>query len=89
MDFFTGIFAFLLIWWTALFIVLPLWVRQPDRHEAGHMPGAPENPYLFKKFLVTTGLSAIIWLFLFVAVESRIIDFRAISFAMIEEDSQR
>jgi predicted secreted protein len=85
MDWFTGIIAYLLIWWTALFTVLPLWVKPAER-QGGNMAGAPENPLLFKKFLVTTGLSAMIWLALFVAIKSNLIDFRAQSVAMKQED---
>lgn len=88
MDWFTGFVAFLIIWWTALFTVLPLWVR-PAVKEGGNMPGAPENPHLFKKFLVTTGLSAMIWLALFVAIKSNLIDFRAQSVAMKQEDENK
>lgn len=86
MDWFTGVIAFLLIWWTSLFAVLPLWVRQAEQRGEGHMPGAPENPLLFKKFLVTTAVSAMIWLILFVLVQSNLIDFRALSMAMMKED---
>lgn len=88
MDWFTGIVAYLIIWWTALFTVLPFWVRAA-KHETGHMAGAPENPQLFKKFLVTTGLSAIIWLALFVAIKSNLIDFRAQSVVMKQEDETK
>lgn len=89
MDFFTGIIAFLLIWWTALFMVLPLWVRQPEKHAQGHMPGAPEKPLLLKKFWVTTGLAAVLWLGLFAAVKAEIIDFRGMAMQMAEEDVKR
>lgn len=88
MDWFTGIVAYLIIWWTALFTVLPFWVRTAQ-HQPGHMAGAPENPRLFKKFLVTTGLSAMIWLVLFVAIKSNLIDFRAQSVAMKQEDENK
>ncbi|MBU0800968.1 MAG: DUF1467 family protein [Alphaproteobacteria bacterium] len=89
MDFFTGLMAFLIIWWTALFMVLPLWVRQPAKHQTGHMPGAPEHPHLMRKALVTTGVSAMIWLVVFGLIQLKIIDFRAISVAMTQEDETR
>jgi predicted secreted protein len=89
MDWFTGIVSYFLIWWTALFMVLPFWVRTPDKPEQGHMPGAPENPHLLRKFLVTSVLSAMIWLVVFGLSQARIIDFRAIAAQMVEEDESR
>lgn len=51
-------------WWMALFIVLPIGVRSLD--EAGHAAdgserGAPEAPNLAKKALWATGLAAAFW----------------------------
>lgn len=86
MDLFTGIIAFLLIWWTALFTVLPFWVRQPEKRGEGHMPGAPDNPMLLKKFIVTTVLSAVIWLVVFILIKVEIFDARGIAMMMAEED---
>lgn len=86
MDLFTGVIAFLLIWWTALFTVLPFWVRQPEERGEGHMPGAPENPLLLKKFIVTTVLSGVIWLGVFWLVEAEVFDARAAAMMMAEED---
>lgn len=86
MNLFTGIIAFLLIWWTALFAVLPLWVRPSQESGRGHMAGAPENPMLLKKFIVTTILSAVLWLGLFALVEAELFDFRGLAMMMAEED---
>lgn len=88
MDWFTGIVAYLIIWWTALFTVLPLGIKTAQTQD-GIMPGAPEAPHLLKKFLVTTVLSAMIWLGLFVAIKSNLIDFRAQSVAMKLEDEKQ
>jgi predicted secreted protein len=66
MDFVGGLVAFVIIWVVALFVVLPFGVRQPDRSEEGHMPGAPDNPRIGLKFAVTTGIAAIFWAVLYV-----------------------
>lgn len=89
MDWFTGLVAFLIIWWTALFTVLPFWVRQPEKTELGHMPGAPENPHLKRKFIATTVVASVVWLILFILVKIELVDFRGIAMTMIEEDLGR
>lgn len=89
MDLFSGIVAFFLIWWTALFTVLPFWVRTPEKPQEGHMTGAPENPHLKRKFIATTIVSAVIWLIIFGLGEARIIDFRSIAAQMAQEDETK
>ena len=68
MDFVGGLVAFVIIWVVVLFVVLPFGVRQPDETEAGHMPGAPDNPRVGAKFAVTTGITAVLWAILYVVV---------------------
>jgi predicted secreted protein len=57
------------IWVVVLFMVLPFGVRQPEETGAGHMPGAPENPHIGLKFAVTSGITAVIWIVLYFAVD--------------------
>ena len=52
--------AFVLIWWIALFVVLPLGVRRAENPEPGHEAGAPENPRLWRKGLLTTAAAALL-----------------------------
>ena len=58
-----SIILFLLIWWLLLFIVLPLNISDTAEKivEGGNDTGAPSNPQIFKKFLITTIISIIIW----------------------------
>lgn len=65
MDIATGIATYVVIWWIALFAVLP-WGIKTDP-ETGQI-GAPEAPQLLRKFVATTLLSALIWLIIFVVV---------------------
>jgi predicted secreted protein len=67
---FTGIAIFLTIWWTVLFMVLPLGTVSHaeagiDKGDGGD-PGAPVDPKLKRKFLTTTWIStalfAVLWL---------------------------
>jgi predicted secreted protein len=52
---------FLLIWFVILFAVLPWGVRQPTEPEPGHDPGAPMNPQLGRKAIITTVISVLLW----------------------------
>ena len=83
----SGVVVYLLVWWTVLFAVLPYKVRQPDNIEAGRGTGAPENPHLKQKFLMTTFISAIIWIIIWVLIRVDIIDFNGIARHMMEEDN--
>jgi len=88
MNIFTGIILYILIWWTTLFAVLPWGARRPENHEVGHVASAPANPHLRIKFLATTGVAAAIWLLAFTLIKMDIIDFRAISTAMMMKGMQ-
>jgi predicted secreted protein len=52
---------FLLIWFVTLFAVLPWGVRQQTDTEPGHDPGAPANPQLGRKAVITTVISLLLW----------------------------
>ncbi|MGB4058321.1 MAG: DUF1467 family protein [Alphaproteobacteria bacterium] len=82
MDFFTGLMVYFVVWWTVIFCVLPWGVK---RDEAGGT-GAPIHPQIRKKFLITTGVSFLVWGAIYVLIEANIIDFRGISMGMIAED---
>ncbi len=75
---FTAVAIYMTIWWTALFVILPLNVK--SFHEAGIEPpagvdpAAPVNPNLKRKFITTSWLSAIIWLVLFVIMQFKLIN---------------
>lgn len=57
----TQCFIFLVIWWLTLFVVLPWGVRRSENADSGHDPGAPSNPMLLRKALVTTVIALAIW----------------------------
>ena len=67
----SAIAVYFIIWWTVLFTVLPIGVR--SAHEAGQDiapgtdAGAPVNPNLLKKALLTTIISAIAFVFVYFA----------------------
>jgi predicted secreted protein len=76
MGWVTGIAVFVTIWWVVIFVVLPWGVRAPDHVETGHASGAPSNPQLGRKALITTAISIVIWLGIEMIVRSELISFR-------------
>ena len=64
----TGI-TFIISWWMVFFMVLPWGVRRQDDPEPGHEAGAPENPRLWLKVVVTTGIAVVITALAWVAVD--------------------
>ena len=63
-----GILIYILLWWVTLFAVLPLGVRgQAEENEVvpGSEPGAPIRSNILKKFLMTTIISAVLFVFVY------------------------
>lgn len=86
MSIFTGVIVYVLIWWTALFAILPIGTR-PDAagdSSSGGWRGTPERPLLLRKVLATTAVSAILWIGVYALVESDWISFRSGWFALRE-----
>jgi predicted secreted protein len=75
----SGALVFLITWWTTIFIVLPWGIERDER-------GIPINAYIKKKLVITTAVSLVIWAAVYTMVKFGIIDFRAMSEAMMEQD---
>ena len=56
-----GAAIFLLVWWLVWFTVLPWGWRPPSQDVPGAPKSAPENPFLGRKFLITTGITLFLW----------------------------
>ena len=76
MDLVTGIVVYLLVWWVALFSVLPWGNRPAETVTPGTVESAPAKPRLLIKFAVTTVLAAAIWGGIDWLVLSDVISFR-------------
>lgn len=76
MNWFIGVSAYVIIWWIVIFAVLPIGVVRAERPEAGHDAGAPVDPRLKMKALVTTLVAGVLWGLLYLAVEKGMMDFR-------------
>lgn len=79
MSVFSGIVVFVCIWWTVIFCVLPIGLSAPAEHDPLTAPGAPANPQIGKKMLITTAISVVLWLIAYAVISSGIIDLRELS----------
>lgn len=77
MNWFTGVVLYILIWWTALFAVLPIGTRPvEDADEATGWRGAPQRPQLLRKVIITTLVAAVVWFGAWLLITSPYISFR-------------
>ncbi len=58
----TFLVIFVILWWLILFLILPIGVKKQESVEFGNDPGAPTNPMLKKKFLITTIIAFVLTL---------------------------
>ena len=84
----SGIVVFFMVWWTALFVVLPWGNRKSEVVEVGNVASAPENPNIFKKFVITTLLTCVIWLIIYGLIEANVINFYDLAEQMSIQDEQ-
>jgi len=82
MNLVTGIIVFLLVWWTAIFTVLPFGLKRDET-------GKPDDPRLWHKVLMTTAVSAIIWGVIYALIASDVISFREMANSMILQDHRK
>ena len=61
---------FIIWWWMALFVVLPIGVKRIADADAaqGHDAGAPQAPNLAKKALWAAGIALILWAITFAII---------------------
>ncbi len=77
MNWVSGVVLYIIIWWTALFAVLPIGTRPMTRADgATGWRGAPERPRLLMKVLMTTVVSAVLWLGAYWVIASDYLSFR-------------
>ena len=75
----SGFVVFFIIWWIALFTVLPFSLVRDET-------GKPDDPKLRQKFIFTTMLSVALWVVVYSLIAVELIDFRAIAEMMAQED---
>ncbi len=72
----SAVVVFIVIWWLVLFMVLPWGVRRTETPEAGHDPGAPAKPMLWRKAAATTAISVVLFAIVYVVAEYELISLR-------------
>ena len=64
--------VYFIIWWLVLFLVLPFGIRNAhetgETVEEGNEPGAPVNPRLVRKVVITTILATAVFAVFYLAV---------------------
>ncbi|MGQ0583612.1 MAG: DUF1467 family protein [Reyranella sp.] len=76
MSWATGVMVYIVIWWTVLFAVLPLGVRRVEKPGKGEEHGSPERPELMRKAVITSAVSAVLWLGFYLLHLADIFSFR-------------
>ena len=75
-----SIIVYVLIWWIIFFSVLPLGIqanKEKFKERIGGIdPGAPINPRIGKKFLITTIITSIIFIVIYYLVKFDLLNLR-------------
>ena len=71
-----GTVVYLLVWWMVFMCALPF-KEQPQVNKVPGTPaGAAENPRIKQKFIISCVIAAVIWVFIYILFEIKIVDFR-------------
>ena len=75
-----SIIVYVMIWWIIFFSVLPIGIQNnkevfKEKIE-GMDPGAPKNPNIVKKFLLTTLITSLIFAVIYYLVEIDLLNLR-------------
>ena len=72
-----SIVVYVCLWWIVFFAILPIDVnREKKGNIEGVDPGAPENPKIFKKFLITTIITSLIFIVIYYLVKFDLLNLR-------------
>ena len=71
-EFLKGFLVYMIIWWIVIFTILPIGIKKQDEVMKGHAEGAPKNPLILKKFIITSIIAFIIWLVVFYIIKEGI-----------------
>ena len=75
-----SIIVYVLIWWIIFFSILPVGIRSKKEKFKepieGVDPGAPKNPNIGKKFLITTIITFLIFIVIYYLVKFNLLNLR-------------
>ena len=70
-EFLKGFLIYIIIWFVILFTVLPIGVKVSKKTIKGNAPSAPSNPLIVKKFIITSFISFIIWIVVYLLIKKQ------------------
>ena len=76
MNWVEGIVVYTITWWLVIFCVLPIGVHRAGEEHLGHDAGAPANPRLKFKALLTTAITTVIFIGIYWVVSTPYLSFR-------------
>jgi predicted secreted protein len=76
MNIFSGIVVYVLTWWVVFFCMLPVNIKIIEKPVSGHMPGAPDNPHIKGKLILTSVISVFVWGLIYLVIKSDLLSFR-------------
>jgi len=74
-----AVVVYVVLWWLAFFMVLPIGIRRSSDSETGrdseigNDPGAPANPRLGRRALATTGVATLLFALVYWAFEAGLV----------------
>jgi predicted secreted protein len=75
-----SIIVYVMIWWIVFFSVLPIGIKSNTEEFKetieGNDPGAPNNPKIGKKFLITTIITSILFIMIYYVVSNSFFNLR-------------
>tara|TARA_A100001011_G_C13938435_1_gene686112 strand:+ start:240 stop:494 length:255 start_codon:yes stop_codon:yes gene_type:complete len=75
-----SIIIYVILWWIIFFSVLPVGIqsnKEPFKEKIeGIDPGAPKNPKIAKKFLITTIITSILFVVIYYLVKINLLNLR-------------
>ncbi len=75
-----SIIVYVMIWWIIFFSVLPIGIESNNEifkeKIDGNDPGAPKNPKIAKKFLITTIITSLIFIVIYYLIEFDLLNLR-------------
>ena len=77
MNWVTAGMVFVVIWWPVFFCVLPIGIRPAEEDDIGASAGAPANPRLGFRVLLTTVVTAVIFAGVYAIIRSDWLSFRS------------
>lgn len=77
MDVVSGVVLYIMIWWVTLFAMLPVGTQpQAEADSTSGWRGAPLQPRLVRKLVLTTVVASVVWGGAYLVISSDYLSFR-------------